>query len=142
MGSSARQMLRFLTVRGLNLRGLSGRALTRAGLYGGLALGLAMLCILVRGTARWNPFERRGESVLTTVAQVRSLSREQAKRALPVDLHGTLTLVDVAGAPLTIQDSTGGISIESAPAASTPPYAGRRLKSRASPGKAISFRSS
>ena len=50
--------------------------------------------------------------VLTTIAQVRQLTPEQARSSIPVRFRGVVTFADRDGKFLTLQDSTGGISID------------------------------
>ncbi len=83
----------------------------RSAIVIGLAvLGLAVLVIPAAGwgTAFWN----RGSRELTTIAEIRRLSPEKAKEGIPVHIRGTITLAPGAGGPLTVQDATGGISVD------------------------------
>jgi diguanylate cyclase (GGDEF)-like protein/PAS domain S-box-containing protein len=57
------------------------------------------------------PSTARASSPLTTVKQVRSLSREEADRSLRVQVRGVVTLYDPSWDLLFIQDSTAGVYV-------------------------------
>ena len=75
------------------------------------------------------------DPVLTSAASVRSLSDEQAKRAIPVRITGVLTFVDSDWRQLFLQDSTGGIYVKYA-GAKFPLMQGQRvtIKGLTNPG--------
>src|ERR1039457_462590 len=78
------------------------------------AAGIVFLLAAVTACGCRPASQRNGKAELTTVAQVRKLSPESAIAGVPVHLRGIVTLSERAGAPLTIQDETGGISIAAA----------------------------
>src|SRR4051812_42159395 len=51
-------------------------------------------------------------SPLTSVAQIRSLSEYDAKKAFPVHIRGVVTFVEASSYELFVQDETGGIWID------------------------------
>src|SRR5258708_2822082 len=50
--------------------------------------------------------------VLTTVKQIRALSPEEVERGYPVQLRGVSTYQDLVSKTLIIQDSTGGLLVD------------------------------
>ncbi|MGA2435297.1 MAG: hypothetical protein ABSG25_08430, partial [Bryobacteraceae bacterium] len=83
--------------------------------------------VLAAGTACRPRIWTSSPTELRTAAEVRALSRERAKEGLPVRLRGTITLTEVAGASLTIQDATGGIPLDRSITAFTL-YAGQNVE--------------
>ncbi|MGA2435433.1 MAG: hypothetical protein ABSG25_09120, partial [Bryobacteraceae bacterium] len=69
--------------------------------------GILLLTVGCRGT-----FWTGGQRELTTIAEIRKLSPNKAKQGIPVHIRGTVTLAPGAGGPLTVQDGTGGISVD------------------------------
>jgi hypothetical protein len=74
---------------------------------------LLLAAIFARSAAAEAP---PAETVLTTASQVRALSGEQAKRALPAKLRGVyIGEADPEGIAFVIQDETEGIYIQGPP---------------------------
>src|SRR5690349_2448702 len=48
---------------------------------------------------------------LTTIAEIRNLSQEEADRGYPVKFHGVATFYDSATRTLVVQDSSAGILV-------------------------------
>jgi len=70
-------------------------------------VGVAVLQALSIGQAAAN--DAGSPRVLTRIDQVRSLSRDEARRHLPVRVTATVTYFDPVGRNLFVQDQTGGI---------------------------------
>ena len=84
-----------------------------------LALVLFFLCfgkVLLAQTADV-PNSPRSTSppILTTVAQIHALTRDQAAQGLPVELHAIVTYYEPTEGQVFVQDSTGGLYIASPP---------------------------
>src|SRR5215211_7112051 len=65
------------------------------------------LTILVGGCCMAQP----NESPLTTAAEVRSLTVQDAGRSKPVHLHGVVTYLAPNGTVFFLQDNTGGVCV-------------------------------
>ncbi len=72
---------------------------------------------------------------LTTVAQVRKLTREEARRGIPVRLHGVITYTEFDSKFLTLQDGTGGILIDTLTAHIREPYQGDVVEVKGATGE-------
>lgn len=70
---------------------------------------LAFACVvtLVGRVAAQEPF--------ATAAEIRSMDRETARRALPVRLRGVVTFAELQGTTAYVQDSTGGVYVRLRP---------------------------
>src|ERR671915_1841366 len=71
-----------------------------------------VLLIAVAGCSK--PQGHGSLPVLTTVAQVQRLSPAEAKCGYPVRIRGLVTVYDPAWRLLAVQDSTGGIAVDTA----------------------------
>lgn len=77
-------------------------------------VALHLRCVIAVALAVGCRLSAAGETpatpALTTVAQIRALSSEQAQRRLPVTLHGVITYTrHTATTDFTLQDATGGV---------------------------------
>ncbi len=70
------------------------------------AIGLLLISFAARGS---RPATNRQLPLLTTVAEVRSLSAAQASLGYPVCLRATITYFDPTDNSLFLQDATGGV---------------------------------
>jgi PAS domain S-box-containing protein len=85
-----------------------------------------LLWVAASGCTRFSP--RAPSGPLTTVEQVRRLTREEAGAQPPVLLRGTVTFAEGGLGLLFMQDSTGGVRVEGAPLAGLPATRGRSVE--------------